>query len=98
MGAIEPGNLPPFGCPAGWLEARIRPMQELGKMLVAIGVLLASVGAILWRTGGLGFLKNIGHLPGDLSFEKGGSSFYFPLTTCILLSVILSLISWVIRK
>ena len=42
-------------------------MQELGKMLIAIGVLTTIVGGILWRTGDLGFLKHIGHLPGDLS-------------------------------
>jgi len=73
-------------------------MQELGKMLVAIGVLMAIVGGILWRTGDLGFLKHIGHLPGDISWEKGGSSFYLPLTSCLLLSAILSLISWMLRK
>lgn len=73
-------------------------MQELGKMLIAIGVLITIVGGILWRTGDLGFLKYLGHLPGDLSWEKGGSSFHIPLTTCFLLSVILSFISWVLRK
>ena len=76
----------------------MRHMQELGKMLIAIGVLTTIVGGILWRTGDLVFLKHIGHLPGDLSWEKGGSSFYMPLTTCLLLSVILSFISWVLRK
>ena len=91
-------GFPPFCCLAGRIDARIRAMQELGKMLVAIGVLLAIVGVILWRTGDLGFLKHIGHLPGDLSWEKGGSSFYVPLTTCLLLSVILSFISWALRK
>jgi hypothetical protein len=73
-------------------------MQELGKMLFAIGVVTAIVGGILWRTGDLGFLKQIGHLPGDFSWEKGGSSFYLPLTSCLLLSAILSLISWMLRK
>jgi hypothetical protein len=52
----------------------------------------------LWKTGGLGFLKHLGHLPGDLSWEKGGGSVHFPLTTCLLLSALMSLVAWLLRK
>jgi hypothetical protein len=76
----------------------MRVVQELGKMLVFLGVLITGVGIILWRRGDLGFLRHIGHLPGDLSWQNGGSSFYLPLTTCLLLSALLSFISWMLRK
>ena len=73
-------------------------MDEVGKILVVIGALTTGVGVVLWKTGGLGFLKHLGHLPGDLSWEKGGGSFHFPFTTCLLLSVLLSIIAWLLRK
>ena len=73
-------------------------MHEVGKLLVAIGAVTAGIGAVLWKTGGLGFLKHLGHLPGDLSWEKEGGSFHFPLTICLLLSALLSLVSWLLRK
>jgi hypothetical protein len=73
-------------------------MQDIGKLLVVFGALTAGIGAVLWKTGGLGFLKHLGHLPGDLSWEKGGSSFHFPFTSCLLLSALLSLIAWLLRK
>jgi hypothetical protein len=76
----------------------MRFVQELGKMLVFLGVLITGVGIILWRKGDLGFLRHIGHLPGDLSWQKGGSGFYLPLTTCLLLSAFLIFISWMLRK
>ena len=73
-------------------------MHEIGKLLVLIGAVTAGIGAVLWRTGDLGFLKHLGHLPGDFSWEKAGTSFHFPLTTCLLLSLILSLLGWILRK
>jgi hypothetical protein len=73
-------------------------MHEVGKLLVVIGALTAGIGAVLWKTGGLGFLKHFGHLPEDLSWEKGGGSVHFPLTTCLLLSALLSFVAWLLRK
>ena len=73
-------------------------MHEVGKFLVVIGAVTAGIGAVLWKTGGLGFLKHLGHLPGDLSWKKEGGSFHFPLTTCLLLSGLLSLIAWLLRR
>lgn len=70
-------------------------MNEFGKALVIIGVVLTLVGAILWT--GVG--KNwIGRLPGDISIRKENFSFYFPLTTCLLVSVILTLLFRIFRK
>ena len=70
-------------------------MNDLGKMLVIIGVILAVAGVLIWSGGGRNWL---GRLPGDLSVQKENVSFYFPITTCILLSVILTLLFHIFRK
>jgi membrane protein implicated in regulation of membrane protease activity len=70
-------------------------MPEFGKILVLIGLLLAAAGVLLWAGVGRGW---VGHLPGDIHYTKGNSSFYFPLTTCLLASVLLSLLLWLLRK
>lgn len=70
-------------------------MHDLGKLLFVLGLALVIVGAILWRTGGLG---GLGQLPGDIFVRKGNSTFYFPIVTCIVISVVLSLLSWFFRK
>jgi hypothetical protein len=70
-------------------------MQDMGKYLFALGVVIAVLGGWLWSGRGLGWL---GRLPGDISYESGESRFYFPVTTCILLSVILSVLAWFFRR
>jgi ribose/xylose/arabinose/galactoside ABC-type transport system permease subunit len=70
-------------------------MNELGKFLVALGLLIALVGAALWSGIGKGW---IGHLPGDLHYSKGSFSFYFPLATCLLLSLLLTVLLWILRR
>jgi len=71
-------------------------MQDLGKFLFLIGAALVVVGAALWRFPGLfGWL---GKLPGDISVQKGNFSFYFPVITCVLLSIVLTLLSWLFRR
>lgn len=67
---------------------------HMGKTLVVIGVVLIVVG-LLWQVGGR-FL-NLGRLPGDIVVEKENFRFYFPVVTCIIISVVLSLIMYVIR-
>ncbi|MBG9773126.1 DUF2905 domain-containing protein [Brevibacillus laterosporus] len=66
----------------------------MGKTLVIIGVVLIVVG-LLWQVGGR-FL-HLGRLPGDIVVEKENFRFYFPVVTCIIISVVLSLIMYVIR-
>ena len=73
----------------------LRAMQDFGKMLVVIGLVLALVGLVLWKTGGLGPL---GKLPGDISIQRGNSSIYFPVVTCLLVSVVLTVLSWLFRR
>jgi hypothetical protein len=70
-------------------------MHDLGKTLFILGLVLIVAGAILWRTGGLG---GVGRLPGDLFVQKGGTSFYFPIVTCILISLVLTLLGWLFRR
>jgi hypothetical protein len=70
-------------------------MNELGKVLGLVGLLLVAVGALLWSGLGKGWL---GRLPGDLHYSKNHFSFYFPLMTCLILSALLTLLLWLFRK
>ena len=70
-------------------------MQDMGKLLLVVGLLIAAVGAWLWSGRGLGWL---GKLPGDISYKSGDTGFYFPVTTCILVSIVLSLLAWFFRR
>lgn len=70
-------------------------MNEMGKFLVIAGLLVAAVGALIWS--GLGKVW-LGRLPGDIHYTRGNFSFYFPIMTCLLLSVLLTLILWLFRK
>ncbi len=70
-------------------------MAELGKMLVLFGAALIAVGLLLWFGPKFPWL---GRLPGDIAVERGNFRFYFPLVTCILISLVLTLIAWLLRK
>ncbi|MBI5821626.1 MAG: DUF2905 domain-containing protein [Verrucomicrobia bacterium] len=70
-------------------------MNDVGKMLVLAGLVLAGVGALLWLGPKLPWL---GRLPGDLSVERSSFRFYFPLTTCIIVSLLLTLAAWLFRR
>ncbi len=70
-------------------------MNEAGKFLMLVGILFVAVGALIWSGIGKGWL---GHLPGDIHFSKGNFSFHFPLMTCILLSLLLTIILWLFRR
>jgi Protein of unknown function (DUF2905) len=70
-------------------------VEPFGKILIYIGILLVVVGVIFLFGAKLPWL---GRLPGDLIIERGGSTFYFPLTTCILISVIISLVLYFFRR
>ncbi len=70
-------------------------MQDLGKLLFIGGVVVALVGAWLWSGRGLGWL---GRLPGDVAYHKDGFGFYCPITTCVVVSVILSILAYFFRR
>jgi membrane protein implicated in regulation of membrane protease activity len=71
-------------------------MQDVGKFMFLIGAALIVVGAVIWRFPGL--FGWFGKLPGDISVQKGNFSFYFPVVTCILLSIVLTFLSWLFRR
>lgn len=66
-----------------------------GKLLIILGIALVIIGLLLTFTGKLPFF---GKLPGDIRIERENFSFYFPLGTCLLLSLLLSLIFWLFRR
>jgi hypothetical protein len=63
-------------------------LENLGRMLVVMGVVLAAVGLFLAAGGRVPFL---GRLPGDISVRWDGGSFYFPLVTCLVVSILLTI-------
>jgi hypothetical protein len=71
-------------------------MEHPGKTLLIIGLMLAAIGAIIWLLGNK--LSWFGNLPGDIKVEKEGFKFYAPLVSMIILSVVISLIIWLVRK
>ena len=74
-------------------------MADLGKILLALGLVMVVVGGILLLAGGsAGKVPWIGRLPGDLYIERGSWRFYLPLGTSILLSVVLSLLLWLFSR
>ena len=70
-------------------------MPEFGKSLVIIGAVIVVLGLILWSGIGAGFL---GKLPGDIRVERGNSVFHFPIVTCIIISIVLSLVFSLFRR
>ena len=70
-------------------------MTDLGKLLVLVGVVVTIIGVLLWTGIGRGWL---GRLPGDIQYTRGNFSFSFPIITCLVVSVLLSLILWLLRK
>ena len=71
------------------------PTRELVKLLLLGGIVLVVIGAFFSFGGRLPF--RLGRLPGDIAYQGKNSSFYFPIVTCIVLSVALTLIFWVIN-
>ena len=70
--------------------------MNIGRTLVVLGLILVAAGLLVALAGRLPF--KVGHLPGDLVIRGKNSTFYFPLMTCILLSVLGTLIFWLIRR
>ena len=70
-------------------------LADLGKVLIGFGVLIAVIGVVLVFAGRVSW---IGRLPGDISIQRESWSFYFPLTTSLLVSVALTLIFWLLGR
>ena len=70
------------------------PSRELGKLLLIAGMVIVGAGAFLFLGVKLPF--RLGRLPGDIAYQRRSGSFYFPIVTCLLVSVALTLIFWIL--
>jgi len=69
-------------------------LPQIGRILIALGLGFILIGAIL----NLSHRLPLGRLPGDIHISRDGFHFYFPLTTCLLISAILTLAGWLFFK
>jgi len=72
------------------------PLREIGKMMLIAGAVLAGAGVLFLFSPRLPF--RLGRLPGDISYQGRHGSFYFPVVTCIVLSVALTLLMWIVNS
>jgi Protein of unknown function (DUF2905) len=72
------------------------PFRELGRTLLVLGALLLLAGAFFYFGGKLPF--RLGRLPGDIVHQGEHTTFYFPIVTCLLLSVVLSALFWLLSR
>lgn len=70
-------------------------MRDLGRLLMIVGAVVFVIGALLTLAGRLPWL---GRLPGDIVVERGPVTFYFPIVTSILISLVLTLLLWLFRR
>ncbi len=70
-------------------------MAAFGKILLVSGLVLAGIGLLLMLSGKIGWL---GRLPGDIVIKRENFTFYFPLATSIVISVVLTLLFWLFRR
>jgi hypothetical protein len=69
-------------------------MMDVQRFLIGLGLIILVAGImwpILTRIG-------LGRLPGDIVFQRGGATFYFPLVTCIIISIVLSAVLWLFNR
>jgi hypothetical protein len=71
-------------------------MTDLGKLLLVLGGVVMIVGAVLLLAGR--FNLPLGRLPGDIVYRGKNTVFYFPIVTCLLISVVLSLLFWLFGR
>lgn len=71
-------------------------MERLGKGLIVLGIFVVVAGIIVWLFGDK--LRWLGRLPGDIRVERENFKFYMPITTMIIISIVLSVILWLIRN
>jgi DUF2905 family protein len=71
-------------------------MADLGKLLLTLGAVIAVVGGVLILAGKMNV--PLGRLPGDIVYRGKNTVFYFPLATCLVISILLSLVLWLINR
>lgn len=70
-------------------------MAGLGKTLIYLGIVIVIAGVLMSLAGRLPW---IGQLPGDIHIERGRFNFYFPLTTCVVVSIVVSLVAYLFKR
>jgi len=70
-------------------------MNDLGKGVFFFGLVLCAIGLLLWSGLGRGWL---GRLPGDIHYTRGNFSFHFPIVTCLIVSLVLTALAWLLRR
>src|SRR5438105_4881607 len=86
-------------CRRPLIEVMPTDLSDFGKILIGIGIVIVLMGAVLVLAGRLpGVFGPIGKLPGDILFKRASFTFYFPITTSILASIILSLLAWLLFR
>ncbi len=75
--------------------AEARPVGDLGRVLIVIGAVIVLTGVVLVLAGRI---PGLGRLPGDIVVRRGNVTFYFPLATSIILSLLLTLVFWFIGR
>ncbi len=73
----------------------VTTMNDLGRILIIVGLGIALVGWFVSSGWGRGWF---GRLPGDIHWSQGNASFHFPIVTCLLLSILLSVLMWLFRR
>jgi hypothetical protein len=74
----------------------MEPIQQLGRLLLSVGAMLILIGALFYLGPKLPF--HLGRLPGDIIHRGEHGTFYFPLVSCLVISVVVSLILWLISQ
>ncbi len=74
----------------------MEPTQQLGRLLLSVGAMLILIGALFYLGPKLPF--RLGRLPGDIIHRGEHGTFYFPLVSCLVISVVISLILWLINQ
>jgi len=67
----------------------VSPLDSMGRFIVLMGIILVAVGGLMMFSGKL---FNLGRLPGDIFIQRGNFTFYFPLATSIIISIVLTLL------
>ena len=70
-------------------------LGSFGKILIVIGIITVLIGLLFMFGSKIPF---VGRLPGDIAIQKKNFGFYFPITTCIIISIIISFIMWLLGK
>lgn len=72
--------------------------EAVGRFLVAAGIIIVLAGLVFIYRDSIPFARYLGKLPGDINIRKEGFSFYFPVVTCILISVVASIVMYILGR